>query len=305
MDNEKTEMTENAFPVEGTDTQNAPQDASEVNPGTLYVVATPIGNLSDMSERGKKILGAVDFIAAEDTRVSGKLLGLYGLKNSFVNYFEHNKAEMGEKITARLLAGESCAIVTDAGTPAVSDPGEELCDLCHKKGITVVPVPGCSAAITALCASGLPSRRFSFEGFLSRDNAEAREILEECKNEKRTMIFYEAPHRLKKTLETFREAFGDGRRVCLARELTKLNEEILRTTLGDAVKTYETKEPRGEYVIVIEGKTSEDGAEFWKDLSVCEHVDFYIAQGMPKMDAIKQTAKDRGVPKNSIYKELL
>lgn len=276
----------------------------EVLPKTLYVVATPIGNLSDMTERGKRILSEVDFIAAEDTRISGKLIGLYGIKKPLVNYFEHNKAEMGERIVSRLLAGESCAIVTDAGTPAVSDPGEDLCKLCHEKGIRVVPIPGCSAAITALSASGMPSRRFTFEGFLPREKKEQKELLEELQNEKRTMIFYEAPHRLKRTLDAFLEAFGD-REICMAREITKLNEEIIKTTLSEAVRIYTEKEPRGEYAIIIAGTTDVDTDCFWKCMDISEHVEFYISGGLSKMEAIKKTAKDRGVPKNEIYKEMI
>ncbi len=276
----------------------------EVIPGALYIVATPIGNLSDMTERGKRILSEVDFVAAEDTRVSGKLLALYGIKKPIVNYFEHNKSEMGEKIVARLMSGESCAVVTDAGTPAISDPGEELCALCHKNGVKVIPIPGCSAVITALSASGMCSRRFSFEGFLPRDKKEQVEILEECKNEKRTMIFYEAPHRLRKTLDVFLSTFGD-REICLAREITKLNEEILKTTLSDAVKLYCEKEPRGEYVIIIDGAKATEGEFFWQGLTVQAHVEFYASQGLSKMDAIKKVAKDRGVPKNDIYKEMI
>ena len=277
----------------------------EVLPKTLYVVATPIGNLSDMTERGKRILSEVDFVAAEDTRISGKLLGLYGIKKPLVNYFEHNRAEMGEKIVSRLESGESCAIVTDAGTPAISDPGEDLCRLCHERGIRVVPIPGCSAAITALSASGMPSRRFTFEGFLPREKKEQRELLEELQNEKRTMIFYEAPHRLCKTLDAFFEAFGD-RKVCLAREITKLNEEIVKTTLARAVEIYTEKEPRGEYAIIIAGTTEAKSSDcFWENMSIEQHVEFYISQGEKKMDAIKKCAKDRGVPKNDIYKEMI
>lgn len=276
----------------------------EVLPKTLYVVATPIGNLSDMTERGKRILSEVDFVAAEDTRISGKLLGLYGIKKPLVNYFEHNKAEVGERIVSRLLAGESCAIVTDAGTPAISDPGEDLCRLCHEKGIQVVPVPGCSAAITALSASGMPSKRFTFEGFLPRDKKEQRELLSELESEKRTMIFYEAPHRLRKTLDVFYEAFGD-REICIAREITKLNEEIVKTTLSQVIQIYSEKEPRGEYVIIIKGNTNKDSDCFWEEMDISEHVEFYISEGLSKMDAIKKVAKDRGVPKNEIYKEMI
>lgn len=287
-------------------TTNTEKDeiTKEAQPRTLYVVATPIGNLSDMTERGKRILSEVDFVAAEDTRISGKLLNLYGIKKPLVNYFEHNKSEMGEKIISRLLGGECCAIVTDAGTPAISDPGEELCDLCHKSGINVVPIPGCSAAISALSASGLPSRRFTFEGFLPRDKKEAGEILEECKSEKRTMIFYEAPHRLCKTLDSIYCALGD-RRICLAREITKLNEEIVRTTLSEAIGIYKEKEPRGEYVIIIEGAKERVSDVFWQNMTIREHVEFYIDGGLSKMDAIKKVAKDRNVPKNDIYKEMI
>ncbi len=288
-----------------TDIQNANgAPDKEVRPRTLYVVATPIGNLSDMTERGKRILAQVDFVAAEDTRISGKLLTLYGIKKPIVNYFEHNKAEMGEKIVARLTGGECCAIVTDAGTPAISDPGEELCDLCHKSGVDVVPIPGCSAAICALSASGMASRRFTFEGFLPREKKQQNEILEECALEKRTMIFYEAPHRLRKTLDAFLSAFGD-REICLAREITKLNEEIVRTTLSCAVELYKEREPRGEYVIIIDGSKVNTQENFWQRMSISEHVEFYISQGLSKMDAIKKAAKDRGVPKNDIYKEMI
>ena len=276
----------------------------EALPKTLYVVATPIGNLSDMTERGKRILSEVDFVAAEDTRISGKLLNLYGIKKPIVNYFEHNKSEMGKKIVERLMAGESCAVVTDAGTPAISDPGEELCALCHKNGVKVIPIPGCSAVITALSASGMASRRFSFEGFLPRDKKEQTEILDQCKSEKRTMIFYEAPHRLRKTLEAFLSTFGN-REICLAREITKLNEEIVRTTLSGAIELYAEKEPRGEYVIIIDGAKAIENESFWKALTVQTHVEFYVSQGLSKMDAIKKVAKDRGVPKNDIYKEMI
>ncbi len=290
--------------TEITKSSEKKEDNKEVQPRTLYVVATPIGNLSDMTERGKRILSEVDFVAAEDTRISGKLLSLYGIKKPLVNYFEHNKTEMGEKIVSRLADGETCAIVTDAGTPAISDPGEELCALCHKNGIKVVPIPGCSAVISALSASGLPSRRFTFEGFLPREKKEMNEILEECKTEKRTMIFYEAPHRLCKTLDAFYSAFGD-RRICLARELTKLNEEIFRTTLKSSIELYKEKEPRGEYVIIIEGTKDNSAESFWKNMSVKEHVEFYIVSGLSKMDSIKSVAKDRCVPKNDIYKEMI
>lgn len=276
--------------------------ANEIENKALYIVATPIGNLSDFSERAKKVLSEVDFIAAEDTRVSGLLLSHFGIKKPIVNYFEHNKKEAGEKIITELLSGKSCALVTDAGTPAISDPGTELCRSAHDNGIKVIPIPGASAVISALCASGFDSRRFVFEGFLPQD-AEKENVLLSLVNEKRTTIFYEAPHRLKKTLSDFYDAVGD-RKICIARELTKINEEFVITTLSDAISMYETKEPRGEYVLIFAGseKTEE---KFWEKLSVDEHVAFYIEKGMKKMDAIKLCAKDRGVPKNTIYKEML
>lgn len=276
--------------------------ANEIEKGALYVAATPIGNLSDITERAKKVLSEVDFVAAEDTRVSGLLLSKFNIKKSIINYFEHNKREAGEKIIAELLSGKSCALVTDAGTPAISDPGTELCELAHKNGIKVIPIPGACAAISALCASGFDSRRFIFEGFLPQDNTKD-EVLTSLVNEKRTVIFYEAPHRLKKTLSEMHEALGE-RNICLARELTKINEEFVITTFSEALLMYEEKDPRGEYVIIVGGKTK-DEETFWEKLTVQAHVDFYIDKGLSKMDAIKACAKDRGVPKNAIYKEML
>ena len=272
--------------------------------GILYIVGTPIGNLGDMSPRAVETLSVVDFIAAEDTRVTLKLLNHFDIKKPMISYFEHNRREKGEVIVGKILAGETCALVTDAGMPAVSDPGEDLCRLCHENGISVVPIPGCSAAIAALSASGMPSKRFTFEGFLPREKKEQEELFEELITEKRTMIFYEAPHRLLKTLTAFLEGLGN-RELCIARELTKINEEIIRTTLSDAVNTYKDKEPRGEYVLIIGGSAGENADVFWENLTVDEHVDFYINQGLKKMDAIKKVAKDRGVPKNDIYRELL
>jgi len=276
--------------------------ANEIEKGALYVAATPIGNLSDITERAKKVLCEVDFVAAEDTRVSGLLLSKFNIKKSIVNYFEHNKREAGEKIIEELLSGKSCALVTDAGTPAISDPGTELCELAHKNGIKVIPIPGACAAISALCASGFDSRRFIFEGFLPQDNTKD-EVLTSLVNEKRTVIFYEAPHRLKKTLSEMYEALGE-RNICLARELTKINEEFVITTFSEALLMYDEKDPRGEYVIIVGGKTKEE-ENFWEKLTIVAHVDFYIDKGLSKMDAIKACAKDRGVPKNAIYKEML
>ncbi len=275
--------------------------ANEIEKGTLYVVGTPIGNLSDMTERAKHILSGVDFVAAEDTRVSGKLLSCFDIKNSFVSYHEHNKAAAGKVILERLQSGETCAIVTDAGIPAISDPGEDLVRLCKENGVKVIPVPGACAFVTALSASGFSSRRFCFEGFLPTDKKEMNEVLDDYKNDKKTVIFYEAPHRLVKTLETMYKAWGD-RKVCLARELTKLNEEIVVTSFEQALEMYKSKEPRGEYVVIVGGAEENADCCFFENMTIEEHVDFYEKQGLRRMDAIKACAKDRGVPKNEVYK---
>jgi hypothetical protein len=270
--------------------------------GTLYLVGTPIGNLSDLSERARKVLSEVDFIAAEDTRNSGRLLAFYGIKKPMVSYFEHNKRERGELIVARIQNGEACALVTDAGMPAVSDPGEDLVRLCAERGVPVSVVPGPCAAIAALAVSGLFTAKFVFEGFLSTATGERRESLERLKSETRTILLYEAPHKLKTTLADLEKALGD-RKISLCRELTKLNEEILRTTLSEAVTYYENTAPRGEYVLVIEGASEKEAKEaaFWADMTEREHVSYYTDRGMTKSDAIKQTARDRGVGKSEIY----
>ncbi len=276
-------------------------------PATLYLVATPIGNLADLSSRAVKVLSEVDFIAAEDTRNTGTLLSAYGIKNALVSYHEHNKCERGKQICDRLAAGESCALVTDAGTPAISDPGEDLVALCAARGITVTSVPGCCAGITALTLSGLPTRRFTFEGFLSVNKAERRAHLDSLRAECRTMIFHEAPHKLKTTLADLADTFGGDRRIALCRELTKLNEEIRRMTLNESVTYYGEHDPRGEYVLVVEG-TAEGNvgdAPFWAEMSVPEHVSHYMDGGMSKKDAIKAAAHDRGVPKNEVYQQVL
>ena len=275
--------------------------------GVLYLVATPIGNLADLSERAIKVLSEVDFIAAEDTRNSGHLLSYLGIHKPLVSYFEHNKRERGEVIVARLLAGESCALVTDAGTPAISDPGEDLVALCAERGVRVTSIPGACACITALTLSGLPTGRFCFEGFLSVNKGERRRHLDELAGERRTMIFHEAPHKLKATLSDLAAAFGEGRRIALCRELTKLNEEAMRTTLGEAVTYYEEHQPRGEYVLVVEGLSADAAQEapFWESLSIREHVAHYEATGLSRKDAIKSAARDRGVPKNDVYQEMI
>jgi 16S rRNA (cytidine1402-2'-O)-methyltransferase len=281
-------------------------EKNKVLKSTLYLVATPIGNLADITERALKVLGEVDFVAAEDTRNSLRLLSSYGIKKELVSYYEHNKKSSGERIVARLLSGESCALITDAGMPAISDPGEDIVRLAADAGVTVSVIPGASAAVSALALSALATSRFAFEGFLPAVKGDRKKRLDAVKGEARTMIFYEAPHKLKATLADMAATFGEGRKISLCRELTKLNEEIIRTTLGGAVKLYSEKDPRGEYVLVLEGaeeagcpiETSENPL---LSLTPREHVEKYIAHGMSKMDAIKATAKDRGVPKSEIY----
>lgn len=281
-------------------------EKNKVEKSTLYLVGTPIGNLADMSERAKKVLSEVDFVAAEDTRNSLKLLNCYGIHTELVSYHEHNRHESGERIVARLLSGESCALITDAGMPAISDPGEDLVRLCADSGIAVRVVPGPSACVSALALSGLGTQRFAFEGFLPAQKGERKKRLEGVKSETRTMIFYEAPHKLKATLSDMAQIFGDSRKISLCRELTKLNEETIRTTLGEAVKYYEEREPRGEYVLVVDGGDVSEAQESpLLSLSPEEHVAHYESQGMRRMDAIKAAAKDRGMSKSELYKLLV
>lgn len=281
------------------------EEKNRIEKGTLYLVATPIGNLSDLSERAIKVLSEVDFIAAEDTRNSLRLLSHLGIQKPMVSYFEHNKRERGELIAKRLSEGESCALITDAGTPAISDPGEDIVSLCAERDIPVTSIPGACAAIVSLTLSALPTGRFCFEGFLSANKSERRSHLEELSGEKRTMIFHEAPHKLRATLEDMADCFGGDRRIALCRELTKKNEEIMRVTLSSAVSYYQQNDPRGEYVLVVEGaQDARSDDVFWQDMSIEDHVSFYISGGISKMDAIKKVAKDRGVQKNVIYKEI-
>ncbi len=269
--------------------------------GILYVVGTPIGNLGDMSPRAVETLEKVDFIAAEDTRVSLKLLNHFGIKKPLISYFEHNRREKGELIVSRILNGESCAIVTDAGMPAVSDPGEDLVALCHERGVTVNAVPGPSAFVAAIALSGLPVSRFTFEGFLSMNKVSRREHLEEIKNEKRTLVFYEAPHKLLATLKDFYNVLGD-RRIALVREITKIHEEVVRTTLSLAVEKYENEAPKGEFVLVIEGKKEDDEEVTLDDAISLARA--YLSQGMSVSMASKQAAKETGIKKGDIYKAL-
>ena len=268
--------------------------------GTLYLVPTPIGNLGDISRRCAETLAAADFIAAEDTRVSLKLLNHLELKKPLVSYHEHNKKESGPRIVERLLAGECCALVTDAGCPAISDPGEDLVRLCAEAGVPVCALPGPCAAITALSVSALPTGRFAFEGFLPAQKKERRARLEGLKQEERTLIFYEAPHHLRGTLADLLAAFGPERPLSLCRELTKLHEEIRRSTLGEAAAYYETNEPRGEYVLVLGGAAPRQ-AEAVSPERAAELARALIAGGVRTKDAVKQIAEQTGVAKNTLY----
>ena len=268
--------------------------------GTLYLVPTPIGNLNDISPRCARTLAEADFIAAEDTRVSLKLLNHLEIKKSLVSYHEHNKAESGGKILARLLAGETCALVTDAGSPAISDPGEDLVKQCAAAGIPVCAIPGPCAAITALSISGQATGRFCFEGFLSTAKKSRREHLDALKKEQRTMIFYEAPHKLLTTLTDLREVFGGDRPISLCRELTKLHEEVVRTTLAEAVTRYTETPPKGEFVLIVAGAPAEQ-QEAPSENDAAARVSQLMAEGVSRKDAVKQAAKELGLPKNVVY----
>ena len=268
--------------------------------GMLYLVPTPIGNLGDISLRCRETLEQADFIAAEDTRVTLKLLNHLGIKKSLVSYYEHNKAFKGDKIVERILGGETCALVSDAGSPAISDPGEDLVKQCAAAGITVCAIPGPCAAITALSISGQATGRFCFEGFLSTAKKSRREHLESLKAEQRTMIFYEAPHKLLTTLEDMAEAFGTDRPISLCRELTKLHEEVVRTTLGEALTRYEGNPPKGEFVLVVAGAPAAE-KETATEGDAAARVAQLIAQGLSRKDAVKQTAKELDLPKNVVY----
>ena len=276
--------------------------------GTLYLCATPIGNLEDMTFRAVRILKEVDLIAAEDTRNSIKLLNHFGIKTPMTSYNEYNKIEKGKKLIQKLLDGARIALITDAGTPGISDPGEELVKMCYEAGVNVTSLPGASAGITALTLSGLSTRRFVFEAFLPSDKKERAVVLNALATETRTMALYEAPHRLVKTLTELRDVFGD-RRITVCRELTKKHETAFVTTLDAALAYYEEHEPRGECVLVVEGKSREairqEEVAQWEELSIEEHMDFYLVQGMEKKEAMKRVAKDRGVSKRDVYSQLL
>ena len=275
--------------------------------GTLYLCATPIGNLQDMTPRVVETLKSVDVIAAEDTRNSIKLLNHFDIHTPMTSYHEYNKVEKARQLIGQLQSGQNIALITDAGTPAISDPGEVLVQMCHEASVSVTSLPGPAACITALTLSGLSTRRFCFEGFLPTDKKEKKTILEELARETRTMILYEAPHHLVKTLEELYSCLGE-RKVTLCRELTKKFETVFPTTLENALEYYKTEEPRGEYVLVLEGKSHEEIRQeeiaSWETMTVEEHMAYYEAQGMDNKSAMKQVAKDRGVGKREIYAQI-
>lgn len=272
--------------------------------GTLYLCATPIGNLGDMTPRVVETLMSVDLIAAEDTRNSIKLLNHFDIHTPMTSYHEYNKVEKARQLVGQLLAGQNVALITDAGTPAISDPGEVLVKLCQESGVPVTSLPGAAACITALTLSGLSTRRFCFEGFLPADKKEKKLVLRELSEESRTMILYEAPHHLVRTLEELYEALGQ-RKITLCRELTKRFETVMPTTLEEALEYYKREEPRGEYVLVLEGKSytekRREEIASWENMSIEEHMAYYEEQGMDSKTAMKQVAKDRGVGKREIY----
>lgn len=274
--------------------------------GKLYLCATPIGNLGDITYRCVEVLRSVDMIAAEDTRRTLGLLNHLGIEKPMTSYFEHNRREKGEYLISEIKSGKNIALVSDAGTPAISDPGEDLVALCAQNGIDVVPVPGAVAGINALIASGLPTGRFTFEGFLTVNKRGRNEMLASLCGEERTMIFYEAPHKLMNTLKDMYASFGE-RRICLCREITKVHEEFFRTTLSEAIVHYTENPPRGEFVLVVEGKShalvEEEKKQRWDEMSISDHVKMYIDEGIDEKEALKKVARDRGVSKRDIYNE--
>lgn len=272
--------------------------------GVLYLVATPIGNLEDITYRAVRILNEVDFIAAEDTRHTLKLLNHFDIHKPMISYYEHNIRERGEQIIRKLKEGQNAALVSDAGTPAISDPGEDIVRLCAEEQIRVIPVPGAVAGINALICSALPTARFSFEGFLSVNKKSRNEHLESVKHSPYTLIFYEAPHKLRNTLSDMLKFFGD-RKLTVARELTKKYEEFLYTTISGAIAHFEENPPKGEFVLVIEGAKETESPSVFDNMTVLEHINYYIASGMDKKEAMKKVAQDRGVSKREIYAETI
>lgn len=277
--------------------------------GTLYLCATPIGNLEDITLRVLRTLKEVDLIAAEDTRNSIKLLNHFGIKTPMTSYHEYNKIDKAYQLVEKLRAGASIALVTDAGTPGISDPGEEMVRICCEQGIPVTSLPGAAACVTALTMSGLPTRRFAFEAFLPKDKRERQAVLAELKEETRTIVLYEAPHHLVRTLAELSEILGESRPLTICRELTKMHEEKMQTTLGDSLRYYGANEPRGEYVLVIEGKSRAqilmEQQAVWESMSIEEHMLHYESQGIGRKEAMKLVAKDRGVSKREVYQSLL
>ena len=279
--------------------------------GIIYLVATPIGNLKDITMRALEILKSADIVAAEDTRNTIHLLNYYGIKASMTSYHEYNKIEKAQVLVEQALAGKNIALVTDVGMPAVSDPGEDLVRIAYENGVKVSVIPGASASVSALALSGLPTRRFAFEAFLPVDKKEREMVLEQMKRETRTMILYEAPHRLVKTLQLLMQVLGEERKISIVRELTKLHEEVLQFRLGEAVKAYEEDglQPRGEYVLFIDGISNaeyiKEEQREWESLSIAEHVTFYEKKGMDHKEAMRMAARDRGVSKREIYQALL
>lgn len=277
--------------------------------GTLYLCATPIGNLEDITYRVLRTLKEVDLIAAEDTRNSIRLLNHFEIKTPMTSYHEYNKIEKAYQLVAKMREGKNIALITDAGTPGISDPGEDIVRICYEEGIPVTSLPGAAACITALTMSGLPTRRFAFEAFLPKDKKEHQAVLEELKTETRTIIIYEAPHHLVRTLQELHETLGGERRLTICRELTKRHEEKLQMTLADSLSYYEVNEPRGEYVLIIAGRSREEMKKEeqagWEALSLEEHMAHYESQGIDRKEAMKRVAKDRGVSKRDIYQALL
>lgn len=278
-------------------------EKNRVEKSTLYLVATPIGNLADITERAVKVLSQVDFVAAEDTRNSGLLLSRLGLHKPMVSYHDHNRAERGPEIVSRLQSGESCALISDAGMPAISDPGEDLVALCCAEGIKVSVIPGACAAVSALAMSGLPTRRFAFEGFIPPTGKERKKRLTDIAGDERTVIIYEAPHRLRKTLADLCGCCGGERKISLCRELTKINEEVLRFTLTGACEYYESTEPRGEFVLVIDGAPEKSDRE--ETVDIAGRAAALMASGMSQKDTVKTIVAETGLPKNRVYAEVL
>jgi 16S rRNA (cytidine1402-2'-O)-methyltransferase len=273
--------------------------------GKLYIVGTPIGNLGDITLRALETIKSVDFIAAEDTRVTRKLLSHYEISKPLVSYHEHNRNESGEKIVERIIAGENCALVTDAGMPAISDPGSELVKLCAEEGIEVLVVPGASAVASAVAISGIDSTRFCFEGFLSTSKKSRREHLDSIRNEKRAMVFYEAPHKLKRTLSDLAETLGGERKIAICREMTKLYEECIRTTLGEAERYYSDKTPKGEFVLVVEGASEESRSDGARESEAIEYALSLVKSGNGAAEAAKRAAIEYGVSRNMLYRKIL